>query len=96
MQEYDFQVGFEKVAEIATLGNSNLAQNEFWNLVKKDGVSQEAYQANLDLLEELLFLNYEVLRILSHLLIPYCPQTATNMLTVVQDSAEAAAEPYEA
>lgn len=57
--------------------------SEFWNLVKREGIEEAEYRANLDKLEQLLFFNYELLRILSLLLVPYCPRTASDMLSVV-------------
>lgn len=82
LDDCDFAGGFEAIAEIATLANTNLAMQEFWNLAKKDA-NGTVDMSKLDLLEELLFVNFETLRILSLLLTPYCPQTASQMLTVV-------------
>ena len=53
--------------------------------MKADETTKVVPQANLDLLEEILFINYELLRILSLLLVPYCPDTANTMLSVVSD-----------
>ena len=63
MDDHDFHGAFDKIEGIAYLGNFYLARHEFWNLVRGDVDS-----AKLDLLEELLFINFELLRILSILL----------------------------
>ena len=83
MDMCDFAGAFESIAQIATLANTYLATQEFWNLVKIDDVSEEVASAKLDLLEELLLVNFEILRILSLLLLPYCPETASKMLLLV-------------
>ena len=55
-----------------------MGKHEFWNLAKADGGA-----AQIDLLAEILFLNFEVLRILSTLLSSYCPDTASKMLSTL-------------
>ena len=42
--------------------------HEFWNLIKPNENTGELSSTNLDVLEEILLLNHEVLRILSLLL----------------------------
>ena len=84
MQNQDFALAFEKISEIASQGNQYLAKHEFWNLVKPDDPTSNQELSNIDLLEELLFINFELLRILSVLLTPYCPETASSMLSIVR------------
>ena len=85
MEDHDFMGAFSQISEIATLGNTNLAKHEFWNLIKADPETEEPSVGDLDLLEELLYLNFELVRILSVLLVPYCPETASRMLTSVSE-----------
>jgi len=86
MEGQDFSGAFSHIKEIASVGNQYLAKHEFWNLVKEDAASGRPEQAKLDLLEEVLFVNFEVVRILSLLLLPYCPDTANSMLAILDSS----------
>ena len=36
MDEQDFSGSFKKIAEIASIGNTQLGKHEFWNLAKVD------------------------------------------------------------
>lgn len=70
MEELDFQKAFTKIERIVYLGNHNLSTHEFWQLVKS------ADQENIDLLQNLIYLTFEVSRISSLLLTPFCPGLA--------------------
>lgn len=65
MDEMEFHAAFNSISEILYLANSNLSQNEFWTLTKTD--------ADRIILETLLFVNFEIVRIASILLRPYIP-----------------------
>ena len=79
-------LAFSKISDIASLGNSYLGTHEFWNLIKAEESTGLPSPTNLHLLQELLVTNFELVRILSHLLQPYCPTIATTMLAIVEKS----------
>lgn len=67
MEELDFQKAFTKIERIVYLGNHNLSTHKFWQLVKS------ADKEKTDLLQSLIYLSFEISRISSLLLAPFCP-----------------------
>ena len=85
MSVQDLSGAFEQIERIAYAANSYLGRHEFWNLIKSDEHTGGYSKEKLDLLEEVLFVNFDQIRILSLLLMPYCPVTADAMLNMVVD-----------
>lgn len=61
------------------MGNNLLSTNEFWTLAKSGVENGE----DRDKLEHLLFVTFEIVRISSTLLLPFCPALASKMLKAV-------------
>jgi methionyl-tRNA synthetase len=64
----NFGRAFEKIKEIVYKGNLNLSTLEFWKLVKSDSADE------ILLLQNALYVTFEISRISSALLEAYCPQ----------------------
>lgn len=69
MDALDFVKAMQSIKEIVDVGNEILNANEFWTLIRPGGDKR--------LLENLIFLSYEVTRVASLLLLPVCPELAT-------------------
>ena len=69
----DFREAFLRVQEILYLGNNHLSSHEFWNLAKSEQPN------DLVLLQNLLYLTFEISRIASTLLQPFCPSLASQV-----------------
>lgn len=77
MAELDFAKAFPKIQQIVHLGNANLSQNEFWLLVKSTEV------ADTILLQDLLYLTFEISRVSSNLLEAYCPDLTQEIMALL-------------
>lgn len=67
MKQLEFTKAFPKIQKVIGLGNANLSNHEFWKLAKQSG------KEDLKLLEDLIYVTFEIARISSTLLYPFCP-----------------------
>jgi len=74
MSDLNFRDAFKIIQQIVYLGNYELNNHEFWKLSKSDDPEQ------LKVLESLLYFVFEISRISSYLLKPYCPELSTKIL----------------
>ncbi len=68
---YDFIEAFKKIQEVLYLGNSFLSERHFWAITDEEE------------LNSVLFTTFEVIRVSSILLQPYCPDIASKILDFV-------------
>ena len=77
MEDLNFVDAFECVRGVVKLGNNQLSSMEFWTLASSE------QQSDLDLLNDLLYSTFEISRISSHLLQPFCPTLSKSVLAFV-------------
>jgi methionyl-tRNA synthetase len=64
------------------LGNNQLSEEEFWNLAKTND------EEGLEKLQDLLYVTFEITRISSILLMPFCPSIAECSLASISANSE--------
>ena len=69
----DFLNAFKVIEEIVHLGNGNLSKREFWKLAGGEK------SAETDILQDIIYITFEVARIASALLEVYCPSLVEDV-----------------
>ena len=75
MESLNFTGAFDSVKKVVKLGNNLLSVNEFWKLAKADSTETDKTKLN-----DLFYCAFEISRVSSHLIKPFCPSLSDQML----------------